>query len=596
MNTHMFFKPALLCAFVALLPACNLKDSVREPEQRFSVSIVGERENPDVVPATRAYIYGYEGAYYCSWEDGDRMNLYVDAVTAPGNVLVNTGVTDKCNFSGTVSASQGSHALYGFYPSSALVAGSESEAGYSVKLKIPASQTPMWGCSDGAADILLMKPATLNSDGLDKVISGVRFARVGAVAKVVPVDDTGRDLLKGENIIKLTIRTQSTALAGTAEVNVKDMCVNSWTDPVNEVSANYSKEDFFQVNDDNALFFVLKPSVIPAGEQVTFVLETEHYIATKKVVSDDVIEFREGKVSVLGLFFVNDEVEEKEGGYGDEREKVSNYPKWAELPLVKDADSDGIDDTNAKLYYSVHRFTMNNKKWRNYTVCYDSGHICPLWVAAPRHSVYENKNTDRSDAYAADPGIPASVQYKSKDTGGGCNKGHMLGSAERLCCAEANRQVFYYSNIAPQHSSGYNTGGGGWNILEDWVDSKMVADTLYEVVGCYFEKYTDGYNYTVNPSTTSFGGRSNVSIPTMFYYVLLRTKKGNTGKSVFDCSASELQCAAFVRSHTNSLKGQKVTAKEMMSVADLEKITGITYFPNVPNAPKNVASASDWGL
>jgi hypothetical protein len=33
-----------------------------------------------------------------------------------------------------------------------------------------------------------------------------------------------------------------------------------------------------------------------------------------------------------------------------------------------------------------------------------------------------------------------------------------------------------------------------------------------------------------------------------------------------------------------------------MSVADLEKITGVTYFPNVPNAPKTTFKASDWGL
>ena len=33
-----------------------------------------------------------------------------------------------------------------------------------------------------------------------------------------------------------------------------------------------------------------------------------------------------------------------------------------------------------------------------------------------------------------------------------------------------------------------------------------------------------------------------------------------------------------------------------MSVSDLEKITGFTYFPNVPNAPKNICTPSDWGI
>ena len=39
-----------------------------------------------------------------------------------------------------------------------------------------------------------------------------------------------------------------------------------------------------------------------------------------------------------------------------------------------------------------------------------------------------------------------------------------------------------------------------------------------------------------------------------------------------------------------------ITSTEMMSVADLERITGFTYFVNVPNAPKSTAIASDWGL
>jgi hypothetical protein len=41
---------------------------------------------------------------------------------------------------------------------------------------------------------------------------------------------------------------------------------------------------------------------------------------------------------------------------------------------------------------------------------------------------------------------------------------------------------------------------------------------------------------------------------------------------------------------------QAVTAKDLMSVSDLEKITGVTYFANVPQAPKDTFTASDWGL
>lgn len=276
---------------------------------------------------------------------------------------------------------------------------------------------------------------------------------------------------------------------------------------------------------------------------------------------------------------------------------------WYELPLMNiSVSGDYMYNTdNPSDYYAYHicpdLYTSGNKKARNYTICFSGEHHCPLWVAAPRHSMYEG-GSGRTDAYKIDPDIPADIQYKSKSagSGSGCNRGHMLGSAERTATSQTNAQVFYLSNIAPQLSSGFNTGGGGWNTLEGWVDGQVCSDTLYVVIGTYFDKFTDGYGNTVQPKKITYAGRDDVSFPTMFYYVLMRTKKGSSGKALKDCAASEIKCAAFVRAHTNSLKGQKVTSKEMMSVSALEQITGITYFQNVPNAPKTTATASDWGL
>lgn len=289
------------------------------------------------------------------------------------------------------------------------------------------------------------------------------------------------------------------------------------------------------------------------------------------------------------------------GNSGDGGDSGSTSPStWFELPKIEDSDKNGIWDSDNSLHLAFHYCAGGEKgpdgkmKARNYSVCYSGEHHCPVWVAAPRHSMYVGK-ADRSN-YGQDPDIASEIQYNSKATGGGCNKGHMLGSAERTSSTETNRQVFYYTNIAPQLSTGFNTGGGGWNLLEDYIDTQVVKDTLYEVVGCYFKTFTDGYGNTVNPKTISFGGRNDVSMPTMFYYAVLRTKKGNSGKSVKDCKADELQCVAFVRAHTNSLKGQEPSSKEMMSIADLERLTGFSYFAGVPNAPKDSFKASDWGL
>jgi DNA/RNA endonuclease G (NUC1) len=107
----------------------------------------------------------------------------------------------------------------------------------------------------------------------------------------------------------------------------------------------------------------------------------------------------------------------------------------------------------------------------------------------------------------------------------------MLGSADRLSSTATNKQVFYYSNIAPQYSDTFNTGGGAWNNLEDHIDDLVCSDTLYVVIGCYFDQYTDKYGNTGRPAKISYGGRSDVSRPTMFYYALLRTKSGSSGKA-----------------------------------------------------------------
>ena len=59
------------------------------------------------------------------------------------------------------------------------------------------------------------------------------------------------------------------------------------------------------------------------------------------------------------------------------------------------------------------------------------------------------------------------------------------------------------------------------------------------------------------------------------------------------CSASELKCVAFVMRHSME-KGHRPQAQDMMSVSELEKITGFKYFVNVPNAPKDTFNASEW--
>lgn len=280
---------------------------------------------------------------------------------------------------------------------------------------------------------------------------------------------------------------------------------------------------------------------------------------------------------------------------------LHNGPLWYEVPAMQERTIKGGYKVNAKdpsLYYVSHSFTMAGREYRNYTACFSATHHAPLWVAAPRHRVYTRAGTRRSNVFGPDPLLPRDIQYRSNRAGSECNRGHLLTSADRLCISDANVQVFYYSNIAPQIMDGFNDGeNAGWNILEDFIDRQQCADTLYEVIGAYYEEFTDAYGHTVKPYTLpSFGGRSDVDRPTMFYYAVLRTKSGRSGKALKDCNASELKCAAFARANTGKLEYQEVTRKEMMSISDLEKLTGLDFFVNVPQAPEGICNPSDWGL
>ena len=74
---------------------------------------------------------------------------------------------------------------------------------------------------------------------------------------------------------------------------------------------------------------------------------------------------------------------------------------------------------------------------------------------------------------------------------------------------------------------------------------------------------------------------------------MIRSKAGNTGKPLYELSADELQCIAFWfenKSYPNSSMSTFRT-----TVADIEQKTGMTFFPNVPNAPKE-SSAGSWSF
>lgn len=269
--------------------------------------------------------------------------------------------------------------------------------------------------------------------------------------------------------------------------------------------------------------------------------------------------------------------------------KKAKYSGWAELPAER--------QTN-ELYYAYHTISEEDASdpRRNYAVCFNADMHCPAWVAYLLHPSFTG-DAKRVDNYQYDPQLPVNIQPQLKRSyGGDYSRGHLLGSAERNTSRAANDQTFYVTNIAPQIRVGFNSAGGAWNNLESFVDKQICSDTLYVVTGCIFEEFTDVDGAVIAPAKTiNRNDEKEIGIPTAYYKALLRTRKGDSGKSVTKCKASELKCAAFIVGHRTA-KGRKPSVQEMISIEELERLTGEEFFTNVKHAPKQEANASDWGL
>ena len=253
---------------------------------------------------------------------------------------------------------------------------------------------------------------------------------------------------------------------------------------------------------------------------------------------------------------------------------------WAEMPVVVKAEH---------LEYGYHNKLPSNNRLRNYLFCFDKEKHCALWVAYPLHKCYIEGNGHRTEDWEYDPCCVEdkyepdlrNAYYPQGGSSYSHSRGHQLPSADRLASDADNATTFYYTNMTPQLQS---LNGGTWASLEDNITNKWICeDTLYVVTGAHFEQ---GANYDYAWDSKGMG--KPCAVPTHYYKVILRTKSGESGKWVGNCSASELQCVGFWFEHAAK------APRQTMSVAEIEKKTGHTFFPNVPNAPKSTYNTSEW--
>ena len=224
---------------------------------------------------------------------------------------------------------------------------------------------------------------------------------------------------------------------------------------------------------------------------------------------------------------------------------------WMELPSMDNPD----------LGYFTHSFKMDGKTYRNFSFGWSQKDRVALWVAYPLCKLYTNGSAGRTNAWALDPLLGDLSAAPFGGYAGSYARGHQLPSADRQCCDEANAQTFYGTNMTPQlneHNEGI------WSALESKVRNiANGSDTTYVVTGVIVsassKKEKDSYN-------------NSVTIPDAYFKVLLRYSKSST--------LGQWNAAAFYLEHRKY--SENLGKQHSMSVDELEEMTGIDFFANLP--------------
>lgn len=201
----------------------------------------------------------------------------------------------------------------------------------------------------------------------------------------------------------------------------------------------------------------------------------------------------------------------------------------------------------------------------NYTLSYNEKYEQAEWVFYELKNVKSNGNFKRP-YFIADPKVKTkSADYKNYKNSG-YDKGHLCPAADMKFSKEAFDATFYTSNISPQKNE-FN--GGIWNRLENktryWAEKN---NGIYVVTGGILK---EGLK-TI--------GKEKVAVPDYFYKILLSENNG------------KYKMIAFLMPNEMS---SKPLYDYVISVDEIEKMTGIDFFPILQDAVENeLEKSSDY--
>jgi endonuclease G len=246
----------------------------------------------------------------------------------------------------------------------------------------------------------------------------------------------------------------------------------------------------------------------------------------------------------------------------------------------------------------VHSTT--DKEGVNIIIEWDVEKKAQRWTAYRIHKG-QTGSSGRSNDFKEDPDLPTYARVsdsRSYYSGSGFDRGHICASADRQYSNLANQQTYYYTNMQPQYhmfNAGPRLANGDqdWSKESPWLQLEGLVrswgrssgcDTLYIVKGGTIDD--DKLLKTSSYPQGKIGGV--LPIPKYFFVALLMKTK------------TTYQAIGFWLEHDNKDHSADDLKKYAMSIDELEALTDIDFFCNLPDATedeveKNFAPIK-WGL
>jgi len=201
----------------------------------------------------------------------------------------------------------------------------------------------------------------------------------------------------------------------------------------------------------------------------------------------------------------------------------------------------------------------------NYTVSYNMRMNIPNWVAWDIKREEVSEELQRNDTFVPDPEINASRAVTTEDyTGSGYDRGHMCPAGDNRYDATAMNECFYMTNICPQdHELNKET----WNDLE--MACRRWARRYGKVYVVCGPIVNDAEN------AKQIGRRHKVTVPDAFFKVIMIVNQQTP------------QAIGYIFQNNDARKPWKA-----YSVDEVEEITGIDFFPKLPDEIENLLEAT----